>query len=195
MEGMAGEALFWAYYSRYTNCDSHSAKITPLLSVFFDRIKNGSRRPDFASGIAGVGWTVEHLSQNNFIKANTNKIIGNLDDYLYPYMMRYMRDGNYDYLHGALGVGMFYLDRQNARNRRYLADLIDELETQSVKIDGGTAWIKKNQDSDLMEYNFSLSHGVASIIVFLSRIYEAEIKKDKVFLMINISVIFLLRNK
>lgn len=196
MGGKAGEAIFWAYYLRFLSTKHPNEKVNLILSDIFDQIKSSSISPDFATGLAGVGWTIEHLAQNNFINANTNKIIGNLDDYLYPFMIQYIRGGYYDYLHGALGIGLFYLSRSsNPKPRLYLATLVDELEKQGIRANDSVAWLKKTKDSDHSEYNLSLSHGSASIIVLLSRIYQAGIHQKKVAKLIIEATNFLLSSK
>ena len=197
MEGKSGEILFWAYYSKYTQDDSYLEKVASLLSDIFDEIATGFKYPTFASGLAGIGWTVEHLAQNDFLKIDTNNIIGNLDKFLYPYMMDYIKEGNYDYLHGALGIGLYYLNRSsNTKNIEYLIQLVDELEKQSTSIINSIAWeTKLKLDSDLRGYNLSLSHGIASIITFLSRLHEKGIHSAKVSQLAIGAINYLLQNK
>jgi len=197
MGGKTGEALFWAYYSRYTGDTKSDEKIVSALSSVFDEIKKGFKHPTFAGGLAGLGWTVEHLAQNNFIKADTSLIIGSLDDFLYPHMLNYIREGNYDYLHGAIGIGLYFLSRpQTPTKQKYLEELLDELEKHSTCVGNGIAWettlIPENKQKG---YNLSLSHGSASVIVFLCRLYEAGIDKPKVLKLLTGAIEFILQNK
>lgn len=197
MEGKTGEILFWAYYSKYKKNAAAKNKITSILSDVFDEIKNGFKDPTFCSGLAGIGWTVEHLVQNGFIKADTNKIIGSLDDFLYSYLLFYIRAGNYDYLHGALGIGMYYINRSsNPKTQEYLIEMVNELEKQSTRINQGIAWnVKLAPDSDMRGYNLSMSHGISGIIVILSRLYKLGICKEKVSELVTGAVTYLLQNK
>ncbi|SDD27643.1 Lanthionine synthetase C-like protein [Williamwhitmania taraxaci] len=197
MSGKSGEMLFLAYYHLYKNDETKENKTTIILSSIFDEIKRGFKYPTFCNGLAGIGWTVEHLVQHNFIKADTNKIIGSLDDFLYPYMMHYIREGNYDYLHGALGLGLYYSSRKSSeRAHGYLIDLVAELDRQATRMDQGIAWERKlKPDSDVRGYNLSMSHGIASIITILSRLYEAGICKDKTLELATGAVTYLLSNR
>jgi lantibiotic biosynthesis protein len=197
MEGKAGEVLFWAYYSRFTNNYELEEKIVSILSDIFEEVKNGFRFPTYAGGLAGIGWTVEHLAQNNFIKANTNQIIGSLDDYLHYHMLNYIRKGNYDYLHGALGIGLYYLSRKrNTKSYKYLIELVDELERQGIRSNQSITWeTQLMSETNLRGFNLSMSHGIASIITFLSRLYEAGICKEKVFQLVLGAISYLQQSK
>lgn len=197
MEGKTGEILFWAYYSKYKKDVAAKNKITSLLSDVFDEIKNGFKDPTFCCGLSGIGWTVEHLAQNGFIKADTNKVIGSLDDFLYPYLLFYIRAGNYDYLHGALGIGLYYTNRStNSKFQEYLIEMVNELEKQSTRMNQGIAWnVKLAPDSDIRGYNISMSHGISSIIGILSRLYKIGICKEKVSELVTGAVNYLLQNK
>jgi len=197
MGGKSGELIFTAYYSKYRENYTYQEKINPLLSDIFDNVKGGFRFPTFASGLAGIGWTVELLTQNGFIKADTNSIIGSLDDFLYPYMHQYIKQGNYDYLHGAIGIGLYYLNRQkNPKTLKYIEELIEELEKKSTQKAEYISWESSlGLNENLRGYNLSLSHGLASIIVFLSRLFEAGIKTDKVFYLTTGAINFLLHSK
>ncbi|MGE0078150.1 MAG: lanthionine synthetase C family protein [Bacteroidales bacterium] len=197
MDGTTGEILFWAYYSSYKKSEEYKGKITTLLSNVFGVVKDGFKYPTFCGGLAGIGWTVEHLVQNSFIKADTDKIICSLDDFLYPYMMQYIRAGNYDYLHGALGIGSYYINRiSNPKSAEYLTDLVNELDRQSTSIGSGIAWERQlRPNSDLRGYNLSMSHGTAGIIAVLARLYEMGINQNKASELIYGAVNFLLQNK
>lgn len=182
MDGKTGEVIFWAYYGEVFKGNSQNIKVDKLLSEVFDIVNSGFKYPTFAGGLAGIGWAVEHLVQNGFLISNTDKVIGILDDYLYPYMVSFIDNGNYDYLHGALGIGLYYLSRvERPKSQKYLKELVYKLENHSTRMKQGIAWESKLMpDNDVIGYNLSMSHGISSVITILSRIYESGICKDKV---------------
>jgi lantibiotic modifying enzyme len=195
MGGNSGEVLFWAYYSKYMGLKREKSVL--ILSSIFDEINKGYHFPTFSTGLSGVGWLVEHLSKNKFISINTDKTIGDMDEFLYPQMLDLIRDGNFDYLHGALGIGLYYIERYpNPKTTKYLIKLVDELERLSINVSGGIAWeTVVVQDSNLRGFNLSLSHGIASIIVFLCRVNELGIQKNKTYELISKAIFFLLNSK
>lgn len=197
MEGKAGIALFWAYYSRYNKSFDLGEKIIPILKEIIKGHGKGNLPPTFAGGIAGIGWTIEHLKQNNFIELDTDSILINIDDFLYPFMIKYVQDGNYDFLHGALGLGLYFLSRKsNPKALKYISNLIDELIKKGEKQSKGIAWISiMPTDPRRTCYDLGLSHGIASLIVILSRFFEAKINCDVVKVLIEGAVNFLLSKK
>ncbi len=197
MLGLSGEALFWAYYNSYKR-DKISKKIEPILSTVFDRINKGYRIPTFSVGLAGIGWTIEHLSKFNFIEADTDDIIGSLDNYLYPIMKTYIKHGNYDYLHGAMGIGLFYLERlTKSENKDRLHQLINEIGYHAINLKKGIAWesFKNLNGVNTKVINLSLSHGLASIISFLSLLHSKGISNKKVTDLVEQGIEFLLNTK
>jgi lantibiotic modifying enzyme len=197
MGGKAGIALFWAYYSEYSESVKLEKTLAPLISDTFQGIRQGNISPTFASGLAGVGWTIEHLKKNGFIELDTDSLISNFDDYLYPVMLKYIRNGNYDYLHGALGIGLYYLQRtSNPKVQLYISDLVDELAKQSVLLPEGIAWESNlSNNNEESGYNLSLSHGTASIISILSSIYRLNIHREKLVPLVDRAVNFILKNE
>jgi|ERR1035437_6896790 lantibiotic modifying enzyme len=195
--GKAGIALFWAYYSEYSETVKLEKTLLPLISKIFQEIRLGNIFPTFAGGLAGIGWTIEHLKQNGFIEIDTDSLIGSFDDLLYSNMLKYVRNGNYDYLHGAMGIGLYYLNRSySPKNQYYIVELVNELEKCGKFISDGIAWESDlGTDSHEMGFNLGLSHGIASIISILCRIYKLGIACDKITLLIEGAVNYLLKNK
>lgn len=197
MGGKAGIALFWAYYSTYSKSFDLQKTLEPLIDDIFNRIRKGNITSTYAQGIAGVGWAIEHLDQHGFIELDTDFVIGSFDDYLLPYMLEYIYAGKYDYLHAAMGIGMYYLNRQsNSKTQSYLGQLIDVLEEKADITSVGIRW-ESNLSllSHESGYNLGLSHGIASIIVILSKIYQKNICREKTAGLIEGAINYLLSNK
>jgi lantibiotic modifying enzyme len=196
MGGKAGIAIFWAYYFKYSEQANLGRSLVPLLDIF-NGIKRSNIYPSFANGIAGLGWTIEHIKQFEFIQVSADALLARFDELLYPYMLKYVKEGNYDYLHGALGIGLYYLKRNsNSKTKKYIIDLINELKKNGKLISDNIVWetIYSN-DSYEKVINLGLSHGIASIIVILSRFYQANIASKEISQLVEGAVNYLLQNK
>ena len=198
--GKAGMALFFFYYAKLTNDDKYADYGAELISDIFDDINNaeGYILHTHGGGLAGVGWTVEHLAQNDFLDTDTNEVLETLDPYLHKTMINDITNENYDFLHGAVGNGVYFLNRLgNAKSRDYLKDLIDQLDRTSHKDDDGARkWLSiLNREEGTKGYNLSLSHGIASIIAFLGKVVEQGIETEKASLLLNGAVQYLLKFK
>jgi hypothetical protein len=80
-----------------------------------------------------------------------------------------INNGQYDFLHKALGIGLYYKDIAD----NYVADLILGLEKSAIKTEKGVYWYsiyENNNISTRQAINLSMSHGLASIISFLCKL-------------------------
>lgn len=197
MSGKTGIALFLYYYARFIESEKYFDHATRLLKNIFDEINDGKVYHSFAGGIAGIGFTINNLSANDLIVSDNNDPFESIDAYLSAYMMKDIKNGNYDYLHGALGVGLYFLSSLNEKREKNLERLIEKLESISHKNDDGSiSWISPMQhNGDQMAYNLGLSHGLASIIGFLARAYEKQICVEKTIKLLSGAVSFLIKNK
>jgi len=198
MGGKIGVALFYFYYAKLLAEDKYADYGVELVSDVFDVINNDFTYHTHAGGLAGIGWTVEHLAQNDFIDTDTNEILADLDPYLHKAMIYDIENGNYDFLHGAVGNGVYFLSRTaGEKSKDYLKELIDQMDKTSHKDeDGARKWLSTlNIEEGNKGYNLSLSHGIASIIVFLGKVLETGIYNEKVSVLLNGAVKYLLKYK
>lgn len=185
--GISGIALFQFYYSKYLDVDEHADVGVEMISHCIEKINEGYSLPTFCSGIAGFGWAVQHLQAQNFIDLDCDELLSSFDEYLYNQMRLDLDKGNYDFLHGALGYAMYFLSRYehteniHLKNRyqSYLSDLIATLEMLSISEGDALKWesileIRKGNKG----FNLSLSHGIASILNFSSRLHRFEEFKE-----------------
>jgi len=197
MSGKTGIALFLFYYAKFSGDKKcyHHAQL--LISSIFDEINSGKTYYTFAGGLAGIGWTINHLNQYKLFETYDDDPLSDIDQFLYNMMMMEIRSGNYDYLHGALGVGLYFLKVLNEKRSRSLKKLINELDKNSSKTEnGGICWISSmTHDKEEKACNLGLSHGIASIIAFLGKAYAKNISKEKTGKLLSGAVNFLLRNE
>ena len=132
----------------------------------------------FSNGLAGIGWALEHLEQKGYTKHNTNILLEDFDLVLSHALDFEMKNGNYDFLHGALGIALYFINRIQKNEsllpilQRFIVQLNELGETQSTN---SIKWISAiNLEKQKMAYNISLSHGMSSIAVILSKLYAIK---------------------
>lgn len=199
MGGDIGLALFFFYYAKFTDDDKYAEYGVNLISDVFDAI-NDEEKPftyhTHAGGLAGIGWCVEHLAQNGFLDADTDEILEALDSYIHRAMMYDIGSGNYDFLHGAVGNGTYFLSRlSNPKAKDYLIDLVDKLdEIAHREDDGAVKWLSVlNREEGNEGYNLSLSHGITAVIAFLGKVVEAGVCVEKASQLLEGAVKYLLK--
>jgi len=183
--GGSGEILVLGYLYESTNNRVYLKELTSHLERIFFKLDNGLYQHSFSNGIAGLGWLYEDLIQRKWIDANSNEVLMDVDDLSYEWMMREQAEGNYDFLHGAIGGGLYFLKRlksdplQKIKLENHLELLLSQM--HYCKGDETNYWITKpNYISTFTEsYNFGLSHGIPSILVYLSKCYNSGIFNGK----------------
>ncbi|PWK80339.1 hypothetical protein LX99_00804 [Mucilaginibacter oryzae] len=112
--GKTGLALSYFLMGQITNNDYYTGRGQHLLDELSDGMAavNGS---SFEEGLAGIGWAVEWLVQNEFISANTDEILGDLDDELYKTVV-YEKSSGLSLNDGTIGKAMYFYKRWFARN-------------------------------------------------------------------------------
>ena len=78
-DGLSGIALFFSYYSKYINTDRYDQLSVDALTKASESIYNGNNIPTICNGLAGYGWTLNHLAKNQFIELPNNDFLEEID--------------------------------------------------------------------------------------------------------------------
>lgn len=145
----------------------------------------------FASGIAGCGWIIQYLADNDIIDSDTDSILDEIDEVLYSRIKYLLEIGDSDLLNGALGIGTYLIKR---KKNKYVEVLINFLNSTKISENNEIKWVKEGQTDSFRSYDLGLAHGSAGIIHFLLLCYKSNILKETCKELIDGSVSFLLNN-
>ncbi len=188
LSGASGVSLFLFYYYKISNQERYHKIAEDILMCCINAINEGNVHPTYCSGLSGLGWVFNHVKEVGILEVD-DELLTDLDGYLFEAMLEFTREKNYDFLHGAIGCGFYFLKRYEAtpneklkgRYQEYLMSLIDELDRFSEKENGFTKWSSVVETDTCLEgYNLSLSHGISSIVNFFARLYVYADFKSKV---------------
>lgn len=157
LSGNWGLVIFLFHYSRFKNDDSIYILSSKLAASLLEKIDN---KNTYCDGLSGVLYALLHLKENKFIEVEPfeKEIIQRLKNKLLIEIDR----KNYDYLHGYIGFGLLFI--KCGINTREIVDAL----YNSAEIDPITHSFKWRDSTG--NYNISLSHGMASIILFLVKV-------------------------
>ncbi len=188
LAGLSGISLFEFYYAKFLNKDEHATLGIKILEQCILKINEGSIYYTYCSGIAGMGWVVDHLTKEGFIEEDNDELLSELDNSIYKTMLFDFKNKNFDFLHGAIGYGLYFIQRYKCtksfslkmKYKEILIEFISELESYAI-VDGNTVkWLfSLNGATKEANYNFGLSHGLASVIGILTKLHELDIFKSK----------------
>jgi len=132
----------------------------------------------FSNGLSGIGWALEHLAQKGYAQYDTNVLLEDFDAVLFNALRFEMKNGNYDFLHGAVGIVLYFISRMQKNEallqvlQQFIVQLNELVEKQSIN---SIKWISMiDHETQKTGYNISLSHGMASIAVILSKLYTVK---------------------
>lgn len=193
MGGKTGVALFFYYYYKYTNNTKFLDKANELIHADFDSINSGFAYGTHAGGISGILFTLSLLKEEKFIDFEEDEILAPFDSFLIKNTQNDFAANNYDYLHGALGYGINFLKGSNHTDT--LNYIFEELNKSAEDFnERGYAWISSNSFTKQTGYNLSLSHGISSIIYFLSNLYLKSDDKEKTYNLLSKAITYLESN-
>lgn len=69
---------------------------------------------NFENGLAGIGWGIEWMIQNGYVKSDANEALEELDDELYKSVVG-LKSPNISLENGALGKAMYFYKRLNTQ--------------------------------------------------------------------------------
>lgn len=164
-----GEIIFLYYYARKYGIDFQ------VPDIFLEKMLSGQIRyksiGSYCNGLAGLGIGLMCLEQDGFIEG-VDSVLHNLDIRLKTTEEFLLDRKHIDFLHGFIGIGFYLLKRYETckdfavselqKIVRYLYDIASR--------NAGQIFWRLDVADDYKKYNISLSHGCASILLFLARL-------------------------
>ncbi len=204
LSGLSGMALFQFHYSKYLDVQNHADFGVDILEYIIKKLNEGYSSPLYLNGIAGFGWTIDFLELSQFIVVGSDDLLKGIDDYLVEVMKANLKQGNYDFLHGAIGQAYYFFYRyKNTASKKLknkyitiLKEFISSLKTLSEQEEGKIKWLSVlTYQPEKKGYNLCLSHGISSIISILSKLYNETEFKDMAAPLLNGGINYILSFK
>ncbi len=196
-DGSAGYLLFHAFSNQENNLEYIGEEINKC-QLF---LNNSSNFKDIDSytlckGICGYGWVLEFLAENQFIEYSDIEFLDHLDTKLYKIIEKENKIENLDFLHGTIGMGIYFLKRLRKNSSiLYLNQILNSLDYYSKRDkDGSIYWISI-LDKNEKGINFGLAHGLPSILSFLCLLYKNNINSKLSLSLINGIITFIMKYK
>jgi len=177
--GEFGILLFLFYYARYSRNSKFISLSDQYTERLLERLGEEINIHTYCGGLSGILYLFEFLRENNFvdIEVENNQIV--FDLFLVNKTRNDMQNQHHDFMHGALGPGLYFLKKESQNN--IVVDLVNYLYNTAETDNNISKWKSPiDYKSNEKDYNISLSHGVSSIAIFLSRLLKKEKENIKV---------------
>ena len=192
--GNLGRVLYFMYRYRTSNNVYFADLASKILGQVLENIREKKNRISFtsslSSGLTGLCFVNTLLEDDDFMDLEMNKTFIQFDEIIFKKACQQIKEGNFDYLHGALG-SLYYFSFRVQKNENialYIAQMIDLIVDRTV-VESDVMYFKNthiNQMNDTPEnLNFGFAHGLSGMVMVLLKIYQTGIVEDKVQKLIN----------
>jgi len=174
--GDFGILLFLYYYSHYSKSPKYIDLTDSYAEELIGNLGNRIKLHTFCDGLSGVLYLFLFLREKEFIDIDYAETEDVFDNYIISKAREDIANRNYDFMHGALGAGLYFLKK--GTHLEVIDLLINYLyETAEKDLIHKTFKWKSSLGIDKgIGYNIALSHGISSIVLFLIRAIKNNIQ-------------------
>lgn len=175
--GYAGILLLYAEYYKVSKNKELRDKINEIVSLAIDEVNSEEKiNPTYCTGLAGFAMLLIYLKENEVIIPDDD-FFESIDEFLEAGLDYFLTTQNIDILHGAMGISLYFIKRGNLSAT---SKMISYLEHNLEYLDLSATWRKLDPASETeYRYDYSLSHGNASILYFLAKCFSSGFNRDQ----------------
>jgi glycosyltransferase involved in cell wall biosynthesis len=148
LRGSMGITIFLFFYSKMDDSELYKAKAEQRIEELLANI-----RPDthygLSTGLSGIGWGIEFLSQHGFIEGDTNEILEDFDKRIMEINPKRITNLNLDY--GLGGVVLYILARLYSIEKENKINPFDQEYLRSVYDRICTVFDQRNTNCDSID--------------------------------------------
>jgi lantibiotic modifying enzyme len=178
MQGLYGEnfgaLLFLYYYADFTKEKKYTLLAEKVLNKLLVQLEGNVAGFSYSGGYAGIFYLFRFLQEKKFINLDFSDSEEIVESYLIKQARLCMQVNDYDFLHGSLGVALYFLKKNP--NHPFLSEFIEFIYHKSEKesINHTIKWRTPYGSKErVYDYYLSLSHGMTSMVLFLCRILKS----------------------
>ena len=125
-DGKAGIALLYAYLTKLSSAKKYLPIVCDLLNELRDSLANDELDHHLSSGVAGIAFTFQHLRNIGVLDRSIDLNLSEIDEFLNLGIDNDFTSDNWDPLHGMVGLGFYFLERnKETGEKKYLEKSLD----------------------------------------------------------------------
>lgn len=191
--GRAGCMLVQGMFLQHTGDTRYRESLLQTEALLVNKINITDPLPAiFCDGLAGWGWLMLHLKTQGILPEFDETILEDVDALLEQSVDTLLQNGNYDLFYGALGVGVYFLKR---KQYQLAAKILTHFAATAVEDEREIKWPQFRPVPEAApRYDFGLPHGMAGILYFIHKCYQANVLPDVCEKLLQKSIRFFLNN-
>lgn len=195
--GTAGITLLFGYLSKVFPKKKYLQTTFDYLNELSDSLANDEMNYNMSAGVAGIAFVFQHLRNMGVLDIEEDLNLGELDAFIFKGVENDFRTNNWDPLHGMVGLGIYFLERnKETGEEKYLEKIVDYLAELRTDVGNHKVWITPGYEKYSNDnYNFGMAHGMPGVLTFLAQVYTKGIRQNEIKEIISLAVQFLLQHE
>lgn len=166
--GLSGIIMFYDYICQIYPLDEYEDKLLVIIERTNELIENQESVCSLCHGMAGYGLVLLRLKNKNI--DISQEYFENIDSYLLEDFESQCKSNDYDFMHGAMGIAMYFIERYKSGSasdavvailNAFAEKFIFEINTNFKNV------LLKTDETNRDYYTFGMAHGVAGYLNFL----------------------------
>ncbi len=174
--------LGMVFYQIHRALHQQETELPPEVELFLERYTShmhlSPQTYSFAEGGTGFSWVLAYLNNLGILEFD-DEDFAELDTFVHQMGMHQFQLGNYDLWYGGIGSALYFWERGG--DHPYFAQAIDTLDQTAIKDEQGIRWLYQRRLAfeGKEQADFGFAHGLLSVMVFLARVHQMGIRKEK----------------
>ena len=167
LDGLSGFILFYDSMNLAFPDQGFEEKLIAIIEKTNELIEENQNSVNLSSGIAGYGWALLRLNNKNV--DIDQEYFESIDSILLEDFELHCNANEYDYMHEAMGIAMYFIERYRKHKNDNLIAILNKFSTsfiEKINLDFKNVLIKRDEDRGDY-YSLGLAHGAASYLNFL----------------------------
>ncbi|WP_114748971.1 glycoside hydrolase family protein [Pleomorphovibrio marinus] len=181
LNGKMGLSIFYFMLARETNDPVHQSMSERCIGEVYEAAGNATITTDFENGLAGIAWGLCHLVKNDFVEADPDEILEDVDDRIYRYWNENRDSLPVDLKQGLLGYLSYYtyrleisLDHSDKVNRYIHIRVVSEIINRIGQL------VEEEQFQSREPALFSLFWDLPLLLILMSKARQLQINPNKI---------------
>ncbi|MGY0041090.1 lanthionine synthetase LanC family protein [Pedobacter sp. NJ-S-72] len=177
-DGESGCCIFDQFYIEYSG--NKPDNVIRFENSFQRLSENsiGSNTPFFCSGKAGINWFFSYLNTKDILDDDDLELLCEDNSELFDQAVHNLKEGNYDFLHGAIGIAYYFLYDKTNKFTAFQENFFQLLYKFAYSSENElfiAHYDLVNKIPVLNRVNFGMAHGLPGILKFCLQCYKRNI--------------------
>ncbi len=193
MSGLGGINLYEYFYHKHFNSSVYDNNFVHSLNLLIENSLD-FQHSTFSGGKSGVNWFFSFLFKEGILRKRDWLLLTSDDRILLFSALEYLKNKNYDFLHGALGIAHYLKYLKGAQFNDFFYDFFDLLNSLPLNVGDMLPFynLQTNTINNDM-INIGFAHGIVSVLKFCIDCFKSRISPLQAQILAE-RIIFFLRN-